>query len=54
MFIKLENCNDEKIFSRAFKREVAQLVTMRGVSVAQASRDFDVHATVLRRPQLGP
>lgn len=38
-----------RIFSREFKREAAQLVTMRGVSVAQASRDLDVHATVLRR-----
>jgi transposase len=42
------------IFSREFKREAAQLVTMRGVSIAQASRDFDVHATVLRRSQMGP
>ena len=36
-------------FSRAFKREAVQLVTMRGVSVAQAARDLDVHAAVLRR-----
>ena len=36
-------------FSREFKREAVQLVTMRGVSVAQAARDLDVHATVLRR-----
>ena len=35
-------------FSREFKREAVQLVTMRGVSVAQAARDLDVHATVLR------
>lgn len=38
-----------RIFSREFKREAAQLVIVRGVSVAQASRDLDVHATVLRR-----
>jgi len=38
-----------RIFSREFKREAAQLVTVRGLSVAQASRDLDVHATVLRR-----
>jgi len=38
-----------RIFSQEFKPEAAQLVTMRGVSVAQASRDLDVHATVLRR-----
>ena len=36
-------------FSREFKREAVQLVTVRGVSVAQAARDIDVHATVLRR-----
>lgn len=38
-----------RIFSAEFKREAAQLVVVRGVSVAQASRDLDVHATVLRR-----
>ena len=38
-----------RIFSVEFKREAAQLVTVRGVSVAQASKDLDVHATVLRR-----
>lgn len=36
-------------FSREFKREAVHLVTVRGVSVAQAARDIDVHATVLRR-----
>jgi len=36
-------------FGREFKREAVQLVTARGVSVAQAARDIDVHATVLRR-----
>jgi transposase len=38
-----------RIFSGEFKREARQLVTMRCVSVAQASKDLDVHATVLRR-----
>jgi len=38
-----------RVFSREFKREAAQLVVMQGVSVAQALRDIDVHATVLRR-----
>lgn len=36
-------------FSREFKREAVQLVTERGVSVAQAARDLDLHQTVLRR-----
>ena len=36
-------------FSREFKREAVHLVTHRGVSVAQAARDLDLHATVLRR-----
>jgi len=38
-----------RVYSREYKREAAQLVTARGVSVAQAARDLDVHATVLRR-----
>ena len=38
-----------RIFCVKFKREAAQLVAVRGVSVAQASKDLDVHATVLRR-----
>ena len=36
-------------FSREFKREAVHLVAVRGVSVAQAARDLDVHVTVLRR-----
>ncbi|WP_295691596.1 IS3 family transposase [uncultured Maricaulis sp.] len=36
-------------FSREFKREAVQLVLERGVSVAQAARDLDLHQTVLRR-----
>ena len=38
-----------RIFSREFKREAVHLVTQRGVSVAQAARDLDLHQTVLRR-----
>ena len=37
-----------RVYSPEFKRAAAQLVVARGVSVAQASRDLDVHATVLR------
>jgi transposase len=36
-------------FSSEFKREAVNLVTGRGVSVAQAARDLDLHPTVLRR-----
>ena len=36
-------------FSHEFKIEAVHLVMVRGVSVAQAARDLDVHATVLRR-----
>ena len=36
-------------FSLEFKREAPYLVTQRGVSVAQAARGLDLHATVLRR-----
>ena len=35
-----------RVYSREYKRETAQLVTARGVSVAQAAKDLDVHATV--------
>jgi transposase len=38
-----------RVFSLEFKREAGQLVVMRGVSVAQASRDLEVHEMVLRR-----
>ena len=38
-----------RMFSREFKQEAVELVTKRGVSAAQASRDPGVHATVLRR-----
>lgn len=36
-------------FSREFKFEAVRLVKESGVSVAQAARDLDVHATVLRK-----
>jgi transposase len=36
-------------FSREFKIEAVNLVAVRGVSVAQAVRDLDLHQTVLRR-----
>ena len=35
--------------SREFKVEAVQLVKQRGVSVAQAARDLDVHENVLRK-----
>ena len=35
--------------SREFKIEAVRLVRERGVSVAQASRDIDVHENVLRK-----
>jgi len=36
-------------FSREFKLEAVKLVKNRGVSVAQASRDLDVHENALRK-----
>jgi len=36
-------------FSREFKIEAVKLVRERGVSVAQAGRDLDVHENVLRQ-----
>ncbi len=36
-------------FSREFKLEAVKLVKERGVSVAQAGRDLDVHENVLRK-----
>jgi len=35
-------------FSREFKVEAVKLITERGVTLAQAARDLDVHATLLR------
>ena len=36
-------------FSREYKLEAVRLVRERGVGVAQASRDLDVHENVLRK-----
>jgi transposase len=36
-------------FSREFKLEAVNLVRERGVTVAQAARDLDVHENVLRK-----
>ncbi|GGD47807.1 hypothetical protein GCM10010989_22690 [Croceicoccus pelagius] len=39
---------ERRKFAREFKLEAVRLIKERGVSVAQASRDLDVHQTVLR------
>jgi transposase len=39
----------KRTFSREFKLEAVKLVKERGVSMAQASRDLDVHPNVLRK-----
>ena len=36
-------------FSREFKLEAVRMVRERGVTIAQTSRDLDVHANVLRK-----
>jgi len=36
-------------FSREYKLEAVRLVTERGVSVAQAARDLDIHVNSLRK-----
>ena len=38
-----------RIFGREFKVETVRLVHERGVSVAQAARDRDLHENMLRR-----
>lgn len=40
---------ERRKFSREFKIEAVRLVRERGVSVAQASRDLDLHENMLRR-----
>ena len=40
---------ERRKFTREFKLETVKLITDRGVTVAQASRDLDVNGTVLRR-----
>jgi transposase len=39
----------KRTFSREFKVEAVRLVRERGVSIAQASRDLDVHSNLLGR-----
>ena len=39
----------KRTFSRELKLEAVKLVKERGVSMAQASRDLDVHPNVLRK-----
>lgn len=38
-----------RVFSREFKLEAAKLVRERGVTIAQAARDLEVHGNVLRK-----
>lgn len=38
-----------RTFTREFKLEAVRLVKERGVSVAQACRDLDIHENVLRK-----
>jgi transposase len=38
-----------RTFGREFKIEAVKLIRERGVSVAQAARDLDVHENVLRK-----
>ena len=40
---------ERRKFTREFKLEAVKLVRERGVTVAQAARDLDVHGTVLRQ-----
>jgi transposase len=46
---ELEISMQRRKFSREFKIEAVKLVKERGVSVAQAARDLDVHENVLRK-----
>ena len=40
---------ERRSFSREFKAEAVRLVRERGVSVAQAARDLDLHENLLRK-----
>jgi transposase-like protein len=40
---------ERRSFSREFKVEAVRLVRERGISVAQAARDLDVHENLLRK-----
>src|SRR3974390_3753818 len=48
-FMKPEVAMQRRRVSREFKLEAVKLVRERGVSVAQAARDLDVHENVLRK-----
>jgi transposase len=48
-FMKPEVAMQRRKFGREFKLEAVKLVRARGVSVAQAARDLDVHENVLRK-----
>ena len=46
----MRSCSDFGLqFTREFKYETVKLIRERGVTVAQAARDFGLHGTVLRR-----
>ncbi len=47
--MKLERMDATKEVQREYKLEAVRLVRERGVGVAQASRDLDVHENVLRK-----
>ena len=40
---------ERRSFTREFKLEAVKLIKDRGVSVAQASRDLEVHGNMLRK-----
>ena len=40
---------ERRSFTREFKLEAVKLIKERGVSVAQAARDLDVHGNMLRK-----
>ena len=40
---------ERRRFGREFKLEAVKLVRERGVTVAQAARDLDLHANLLRK-----
>jgi len=48
-FMKPDVAMQRRKFGREFKLEAVKLVRARGVSVAQAARDLDVHENVLRK-----
>jgi hypothetical protein len=44
---------ERRKFSREFKLEAVKLVSERGVAVAQAARDLDLHENVLHKSRRG-